>query len=264
MFPSQGEKLHSNLSKMATVVWLFVALIITQSYTASLTSMLTVQQIEPKIGNIETLKSQNMIIGYSERSFVKSYLEKALHFHHNNIKNFTTVEAFADALRNGEIAAAFLEVPTAKLFVARYCKSFTIAGPTYKVGGYGFAFPKGSPLLPDFDEALLKVFESGELKDLENSLMASEKCVDIPRDNDTASLSPHSFFVLFIFTGGTSTAALAIYYFQVKWKAENSTVEHKGIWILVLMVLKKWRNDQRSRFSRKVGDVESPRDSTKA
>ncbi|KAI3457399.1 hypothetical protein Pfo_014062 [Paulownia fortunei] len=252
-----GERLHSNLSKMATIVWLFVALIITQSYTASLTSMLTVQRMEPKIANIETLKSENAFIGYSKMSFVKGYLEEALHFNPNNIKNFTTPETYAEALRSGEISAAFLEVPDAKLFVAKYCKSFTIAGPTYKVGGYGFAFPKGSPLLPDIDKALLNVFEVGELKDLENSLIASEKCVDIQVDNETASLSPHSFFVLFIFTGGTSTAALAIYYFRSKMRVDNSMAEHRATWMLILMVLKKWRN-QRNRMSRKVSDVESP------
>lgn len=115
-------------------------------------------------------------------------------------------------------------------------------------------------MLTDIDEALLSIFESGALKDLENSLIASEQCVDIQADNDTASLSPHSFFVLFIFTGGTSTAALAIYYFRNKRLVDNSMAPYKGIWLLIMFVLMKWRN-QRNRFSRKVSDVESPRDS---
>lgn len=130
--------MHSNLSKMATVVWLFVALIITQSYTASLASMLTLREIEPKIGNIEMLKSENAYIGFSRASFVKEYLVNALKFNEKNVKNFTTPDDYAKALRSGDISAAFLEVPVAKLFVAKYCKSFVIAGPTYKVGGYGF------------------------------------------------------------------------------------------------------------------------------
>lgn len=36
-----GDKLHSNLSRMASVIWLFIALVITSSYIASLTSLLT-------------------------------------------------------------------------------------------------------------------------------------------------------------------------------------------------------------------------------
>ena len=61
-----------------------------------------------------------------------------LQFNANNIKNITSIEAFAQALETQEIAAAFFEVPLANLFLAKYCKGFTIAGPTYKVGGFGF------------------------------------------------------------------------------------------------------------------------------
>ena len=48
------------------------------------------------------------------------------------------LKLFAQALETQETAAAFLEVPLANLFLAKYCKGFTIAGPTYKVGGFGF------------------------------------------------------------------------------------------------------------------------------
>ncbi|CAI9784242.1 unnamed protein product [Fraxinus pennsylvanica] len=254
LFSLRGEKLHSNLSRMATLVWLFVALIITQSYTASLSSMLTMQNLKPKIANIETLKSNNAVIGCSQRSFVREYLEGPLGFKSSNIRNFTSTDEYAQALRSGAIAAAFLEAPVAKLFVAKYCKSFIIAGPTYQVGGYGFVFPKGSLILPDIDEALLNVRENGVLKDLEQGLIASEQCEDIPSDNETASLSPQSFFVLFIITGVTSSTSLLIYYFRAKDRYENSMAQYKGIWIAIMMVLNKLGH-HRNRLSRKVSDV---------
>ena len=133
-----GEKLHSNLSRAATLVWLFVALIISQSYTASLTRMLTVPRLEPKVANIDTLRNSNAVIGYSRKTFVKDYLLNVLHFNPNNIKNFSSFEECADGLKNGRIAGAFLEVPTSKVFLAKYCKSFMTTGPTYKFGGYGY------------------------------------------------------------------------------------------------------------------------------
>jgi glutamate receptor, ionotropic, plant len=37
------EKLESNLSRFVVIIWVFVVLILTSSYTASLTSMLTVE-----------------------------------------------------------------------------------------------------------------------------------------------------------------------------------------------------------------------------
>ena len=120
------------------VVWLFVALVFTQSYTANLTSMLTVQQLEPTVADIETLKSSNSMIGYCRGSFVSAYLKDVLGFNEKNIKNYSSPEEYAKALKDGQIAAAFLEAPVAKLFLAKYCKSFMAAGTSYKVGGFGF------------------------------------------------------------------------------------------------------------------------------
>lgn len=120
------------------VVWLFVALVITQSYTANLTSMLTVERLEPTVTNIEKLKSSNSMIGNCMGSFVAAYLKDVLGFNVKNIKNYSSPEHYAQAFKDGEIAAAFLEAPFAKLFLAKYCKSFIAAGPTYQVGGFGF------------------------------------------------------------------------------------------------------------------------------
>ncbi|KAA8523961.1 hypothetical protein F0562_010608 [Nyssa sinensis] len=168
LFSLRGEKLHSNLSRMATVT-------------------------------IETLKNSNAMIGYTNKSFIVNYLVDVLHFNAKHIKIVTTPEGCAQALRNGEIAAVFLEVLVAKLFLATYCNSFIIAGPTYKIGGSAFAFPKGSPMVSDINEALLKVIENGKLLELENNLTASDKCVDVESDHENISLSPSSFLVLFIF-----------------------------------------------------------------
>ncbi|PON92788.1 Ionotropic glutamate receptor, metazoa [Trema orientale] len=193
LFSLHGEKLHSNLSRMAMLVWLFVALVITQTYTANLTSMLTVQQLEP---DVEALQSGNAMFGYCRGSYLESYLIEVLGFPKNKIKKFTSQEEYAQALNSREIAAVFLEAPLAKLFLARYCKGFTILKPTYKVGGFGFAFPRGSPLLPSINEALLQVAESGKLLELEKNMLESENCTDVETDNDSGppSLSLKSFW----------------------------------------------------------------------
>lgn len=120
------------------VVWLFVALVITQTYTANLTSMLTIQRLEPTVSNIEMLQSSNAKVGYSTGSFVERYLNEVLGFSDKNMKNFSSPDEFAKALRSKEIAAAFLEVPLANLLLARYCKEFIKVGPVYRVGGFAY------------------------------------------------------------------------------------------------------------------------------
>lgn len=138
---------------MTTVVWLFVALVITQTYTANLASILTGSKLEPTISNVESLQKNNAMVGHSNASFVSKYLVDVLHFNPKNMKGYTSPDAYARALKNGDIAAIFLESPVANLFLARYCKLFTIAGPTYKVGGYGFV-SNSSSLDMSFPELL--------------------------------------------------------------------------------------------------------------
>ncbi|KAJ4831370.1 hypothetical protein Tsubulata_021667 [Turnera subulata] len=46
---AQKEKVVSNLGRTVVIIWFFVVLILTQSYTASLTSLLTVQNLQPTV-----------------------------------------------------------------------------------------------------------------------------------------------------------------------------------------------------------------------
>ncbi|CAN6690969.1 unnamed protein product [Malus baccata var. baccata] len=250
LFSLQGDKLHSNFSRMTMVVWLFMALIITQTYTANLASMLTVQQLEPTVADVDALLRTNARVGYCKGSFVSAYLTEVLRFPHNNIMQFNTTEEYDLALRSKVIAAAFLEAPFAKIFLAKYCKAFMPVGPTFKVGGFGFVFPKGSMLLPSVTEAMLKVTERGDLRTLENNMLASLKCLDAETDGANPSLSPNSFWVLFVLTGGTSTIALVVYIFNIR----KSILVYKINWKLILDVMKRWGNPNR-RFSRRDSDI---------
>ncbi|KAG2372003.1 Glutamate receptor 2.8 Ligand-gated ion channel 2.8 Precursor [Vigna angularis] len=249
-----GDKLHSNLSKMVMVVWLFVALIITQTYTANLASMLTAERLEPTVDNIDRLRNSYIRVGYSSGSFVKHYVETVLKFHPENMRNYGELEEFAEAFRRKEIGVAFLEAPAAKFFLAKYCKEFIQAGPLYKVGGVGFAFPRGSPLILHVNKALLDLVETGKVSELENKMLGSEECEDTKVNGETASLSPNSFWVLFILTGGTSTFSLLVYVFCMNYA--NS--EEKTIWGLTTMIIQQCNHAKR-RMSGKVSDIaESP------
>lgn len=111
-------------------------------------------------------------------------------------------------------------------------------------------FPKGSMLLPSVTEAMLKVTERGDLRTLENSMLASLKCLDAETYGANPSLSPNSFWVLFVLTGGTSTIALVVYIFRIR----KSILVHKTNWKLILDVMKRWGNPN-IRFSRRDSDI---------
>ena len=123
---------------MVVVVWLFVVLILTSSYTASLTSMLTVQRLEPNITDIEWLKRANVKIGCDGDSFVRTYLEEVIKFKSYNIENVSSEYSYEGEFKSSHIAAAFLELPYGKVFLSHYCKQFTDTIPSYRFGGLGF------------------------------------------------------------------------------------------------------------------------------
>ncbi|KAK9078220.1 hypothetical protein SSX86_002277 [Deinandra increscens subsp. villosa] len=211
IFSLDGDQLNNNLTRMITVAWFFVAIIVGQCYTASLTSMLTIRRLAPKVADYETLKNANAAVGYGRGAHVASYLVDVLGFKNENIRSFTSPEEYAHALQNKEIAAVFLEAPFSKLFLAKYCKSFIVAA-TFGEGGFAFVLPKGSFMVTDFTKALLNVSESGTLQNIEKRMLGSEHCVDMDSIHDEyGRLGLSSFWSLFILTGGTSTIALAVH-----------------------------------------------------
>lgn len=111
------------------------------------------------------------------------------------------------------------------------------------------AFPRGSPLLTDINEALLKVSETGKFRDLEDSMIANEKCEDGDAKGENSSLSPNSFFILFVLSGGVSTIALTLYIFN----AHNFSFQQNTIWRLMIAVMRHWGKHRRQ-FSRRVSD----------
>ncbi|KAF2302826.1 hypothetical protein GH714_008572 [Hevea brasiliensis] len=142
------ETVVSNLARTVVIIWCFVVLILTQSYTASLTSLLTVQQLLPTVTDVNQLIKNGLYVGYLEGSFVLGLL-KSLGFDESKLKVYSSTdecdELFSKGSGNGGIAAAFDEVPYMKLFLAQYCSKYTMIEPTFKTAGFGFAFPKGSP-----------------------------------------------------------------------------------------------------------------------
>lgn len=244
---------------MAVVVWLFVALIITQSYTASFASMLTAQRLEPTITSVEMLRNMNATVGYCNGSFVHHYLEGVLGFNSIKTNSYNSTHRYAEALNSGEIAAIFLEVPSAKVFLAQYCKSFVRTGETFKVGGFGFAFPRNFARLSDANKAVISVTESGKLKELEDKFLTSEKCVDDDSfPNEDESLSPLSFTILFELTAGTSTVALVVYIVR---RIREFNESNRGLtnFFKLIWAFMKDRRHQMRRSSGVVVDAESPR-----
>ncbi|KAL5225539.1 hypothetical protein ABZP36_012178 [Zizania latifolia] len=210
---SPGETLRSSLSRVSMVVWLFVVVVLTTNYTASLSSLLTAQRLEDQAVTAESLRAGGAAVGCTNGSVVARYLQEVLLFPEHRIRRFSSDDDYRRALSSGAVSAAFLRVSHAKLLIAKYCDELMTVGPVYHVAGLGFVFSKGSPLLADISQAILEVFENGTIKRLETAMLSAYNCSATAKDatGDLYRLSPANFWGLFFMTLFVSTASLAVY-----------------------------------------------------
>jgi glutamate receptor, ionotropic, plant len=226
------EKLESNLSRFVVTIWVFVVLILTSSYTASLTSMLTVQKLKPAVTDIRELQRRGDFIGYQDGSFVEGKLRN-LGFDRTKMRNYSTAEQYAEALSKGHVAAVFDEIPYLKLFLSQYCDGYTMVGPVYKIDGFGFVFPRGSPMTPDASHAVLALAEGEQMVQIEKKWFGKPGVCPSQDGNaalGSSNLSFKSFGGLFLITGVVSGLMLLIYLVTFfyrerdKLRAEEETI----------------------------------------
>lgn len=135
----KDPKLKKWLSKFALINLVLLVWLLEKLYSASLTSMMTAQQLQPMVFDLNQLLSNGDYIGYQGGSFVKDFL-KSRKVEEHKIINYSTPDQYAEALMkgswNGGVAAVFDEIPCLKLFMSKHCRNHV--GPVYKTGGFGF------------------------------------------------------------------------------------------------------------------------------
>ncbi|XP_048133955.1 glutamate receptor 2.8-like [Rhodamnia argentea] len=221
------ERIANNLTRLVLIVWVFVVLILTQSYTANLASFLTVQRLRPKFVDVQDLIRDHLFVGYQKGSFVRGLLVQQLKFDESKLIPYGSPKEYHEALSkgsdNGGVAAIFDELPYMKIFLARYCNKYQMVGPTYKTDGFGFAFPLGSPLVSHISRAILNVTQDKEKMDaIERNFSRQSSCQDQDAAilSDNLSLSVDSFGGLFIITGVVSASSVLVYvasFFYSHW-----------------------------------------------
>ncbi|XP_044431843.1 glutamate receptor 2.7 [Triticum aestivum] len=209
---SHKEKLESNLSKFVVIMWVFTVLILTSSYTANLTSVLTIQQLNPTMNEW----TDSDYVGVQADPFIEGMVRE-MGFDEARFRRYTSMDQYADALDkgsdNGGVTAIFAEVPYLRLFLSRYCQGYSMVGPIYKSGGFGFVFPKGSPLVEDVSRAILELAEEDGLTPIDNKWFRHPgACVGRrSRGEDDARLGLWRFRGLFLINAVVSCFMLLIH-----------------------------------------------------
>ncbi|KAI4354173.1 hypothetical protein L6164_003066 [Bauhinia variegata] len=151
---SQREKTVTNLSRFLLVVWLFVVLILNSTYAASLSSILTVEQLSSNINERNIQRSRLVPLNSPEE------YEKAL----------------INGPEKGGVAALVDDRVDMEIFLSTRCE-FTIVGPDFVKIGWAFPFQRDSPLAIDMSTAIIKLSENGELQRIRDKWLKRSPCI---------------------------------------------------------------------------------------
>ncbi|KAJ7981301.1 Glutamate receptor [Quillaja saponaria] len=219
MFFSHRENTVSTLGRLILLIWLFVVLIINSSYTASLTSILTVQQLTSRVEGIDSLISSTESIGVQDGSFARKYLVDELNIAESRLVTLKNQQDYTDALqhgpKNGGVAAIVDELPYIELFLSNTNCRFRIVGQEFTKSGWGYAFQRDSPLAVDMSTAILQLSENGDLQKIHDKWLTHKECTMQVNEVDSNRLSLNSFWGLFLICGIACLIALIVFFCRV-------------------------------------------------
>ncbi|ONH96088.1 hypothetical protein PRUPE_7G106900 [Prunus persica] len=225
-FFAHRENTVSTLGRLVLIIWLFVVLIINSSYTASLTSILTVQQLSSSIKGLDTLLASNDPIGYQQGSFARGYLTGELNVDESGLVPLIMPDDYAKALKDGPqrggVAAVIDEHAFIELFLSSRC-DFSIVGQEFTKTAWGIfvmfisnqAFARDSPLSVDMSTAILKLSENGDMQRIHDKWLISSSCASQGAKLQVDRLQLKSFWGLFVLCGSACFLALIIYFINM-------------------------------------------------
>ncbi|MCB0940218.1 MAG: transporter substrate-binding domain-containing protein [Mycolicibacterium sp.] len=148
---------HRWLTRTLSVLWMFVAIAFVAYFTAILTSNLTVEKINSKVSAPADL------IGKRVCAVANTTSSTALNKLGVEFTAVPNIEDCYPGLRKGSFDAIVDDAPVLEYWVTHDGAGFAeLAGPVFKEEDYGAAFPLGSKLRKEFDQALLSMQEDGD------------------------------------------------------------------------------------------------------
>jgi polar amino acid transport system substrate-binding protein len=166
-----GDRDVPNVVKrlMVASMWLLGVVLVAQ-FTATVTSSLTVQQLQTSIQGPGDLPGKT--IATVPGSIATQYLTQlGLPY-----VEFTSGEQGYNMLAQGQVQAIVFEAPTLQWWAAQRGKGvIQVVGPVFRPLKYGIAMPQGSPLRKQINEALLTLYQDGAYEDIHNKWFSEGK-----------------------------------------------------------------------------------------
>jgi polar amino acid transport system substrate-binding protein len=161
---------RSALGRVVAILWMFTSVIFVALFTATVTTALTVQQLQGNIQGPQDLPGKRVATIASSTS--ATFLQK------QNIQTleFPRIEQAYEALAKGRADAVVFDAPVLLYYSAHSGKGKAqVVGPVFREENYGIVFPSNSPYRELVNKALLTLKENGTYQRLYDKWFTVQK-----------------------------------------------------------------------------------------
>ncbi|NVO57683.1 transporter substrate-binding domain-containing protein [Rhodobacteraceae bacterium B1Z28] len=142
--------------RLLGVVLVVSSLFIVSVFTARITSVMTVDAITGNVNSVNDLYGKN--VGTISESTAASFLNRR----EIEFTGYSGLNDVLDAFKAKDLDAVVFDAPILSYFTAHEGRRIaTMTGGIFLRENYGIAFPTGSPLVEDVNQALLALREDG-------------------------------------------------------------------------------------------------------
>jgi polar amino acid transport system substrate-binding protein len=159
-----GDKLPKTIGgRIVSLIWMFSGIILVTFFIATMTSMLTVNQLETSVRGLEDLKKA--LVGTMPYTTSESFLKNSL----ISCKTYKSIDEGLEALINGETKAFVYDAPELRYRIKqRFQGKLDVLPHTYSQENYGIALVNNSPLRKSMNRVLLEKIRQQEWQETLN------------------------------------------------------------------------------------------------
>ncbi|KAK4478598.1 hypothetical protein RD792_014086 [Penstemon davidsonii] len=201
---AQRERIVSNLARFVVVVWMFVVLILTSTYTAYLSARVTLENLEPHVSH----PNPGDKVGCRNGSFIIDFLQKS---GYKNVTAYNSARDINEALVKGNISAFFSVKPYTDLFLSYYPNKYKETDKTSPSEGFAYVFEKGSPLVADVSRAVIKLTDNGRLLEIKQQWIKEVNNEQKNKDSFELAASLEDFKALYGISVGIVATCLLVF-----------------------------------------------------
>lgn len=151
-----GPTPRQALRRLLVMFWMLLSVILIAQFTASVTSLMTVQRLSSAVDGPSDLPGKR--VATVQGSTAASYLEKQ----RIDFVGVARIEQAYDLLRAGDVDAMVFDAPVLLYHALNQGRgTLQVVGPIFQDESYGIALPTGSPLREPINEALLTLRQDG-------------------------------------------------------------------------------------------------------